>query len=429
MLTLAASLSATPVDPNPWMILPFGLILLCIALMPFVNLHWWEKNYHTVALTLGLFTGGYYFFVLGERERLADVAHEYLSFIALIGSLFIVAGGVHIRVRGEATPLRNTLFLGIGAVIANFIGTTGASMLMIRPWIRMNKYRITAFHTVFFIFIVSNAGGALTPIGDPPLFLGFLKGVPFFWTAHHLWMPWLFMVGALLAVFYAGDRINFGRAPAAVRDAQTATEEFRVDGKRNFYFIGIILGAVFLPSPWRELLMAGAAAASYYATPRKIHEMNEFNFHPIKEVAWLFFGIFGTMIPALDYLTVHSGTLGVETPVQFYAFTGILSAVLDNAPTYLTFLAAALGQKGLNLSDSADVAAFAASHAPILVAISLGAVFFGAATYVGNGPNFMVKAIAEHADVETPSFFGYIVRFTLPFLAPLLALTAWLFFL
>jgi len=409
------------------MIIPFGLILLCIALMPFVNLHWWEKNYHTVALTLGLFTGGYYFFVLGERERLADVAHEYLSFIALIGSLFIVAGGVHIRVRGEATPLRNTLFLGIGAVIANLIGTTGASMLMIRPWIRMNKYRITAFHIVFFIFIVSNAGGALTPIGDPPLFLGFLKGVPFFWTAQYLWVPWLFMVGALLVVFYAGDRINFGRAPAAVRDTQTATEEFRIDGKRNFYFIGIILGAVFLPSPWRELLMAGAAAASWYATPRRIHEMNEFNFHPIKEVAWLFFGIFGTMIPALDYLTVHSGTLGVETPVQFYAFTGILSAVLDNAPTYLTFLAAALGQKELNLSDSADVAVFAATHAPILVAISLGAVFFGAATYVGNGPNFMVKAIAEHAEVETPSFFGYIVRFTLPFLVPLLALTAWLF--
>jgi Na+/H+ antiporter NhaD/arsenite permease-like protein len=187
---LAASISAAPIEPSPWMILPFGAMLLSIALMPFINLHWWEKNYPKVALVLGLFTAGYYFFVLGERDRLFDVAHEYISFIALIGSLFIVAGGVHIRVRGEATPLRNTVFLGIGAVISNFIGTTGASMLMIRPWIRMNKYRVTAFHVVFFIFVVSNAGGALTPIGDPPLFLGYLKGVPFFWTTAHLWLPW-----------------------------------------------------------------------------------------------------------------------------------------------------------------------------------------------------------------------------------------------
>lgn len=402
------------------MIIPFGVILLCIALMPFVNLHWWEKNYHRVAVTLGLFTCGYYFFVLGERDRLLDIGHEYISFIALIGSLFIVAGGVHIRVRGEATPLRNTLFLGIGAVIANFIGTTGASMLMIRPWIRMNKYRITAFHVVFFIFIVSNAGGALTPIGDPPLFLGYLKGVPFFWTTVHLWGSWLFVVGALLVMFYVGDTINFRRAPAVVREAETASEEFRIDGKRNFYFIAIILVAVFLPSPWRELIMAAAAIGSFYTTPKQIHDMNQFNFHPIKEVAWLFFGIFGTMIPALDYLQLHSDTLGVETPLQFYMFTGVLSAVLDNAPTYLTFLAAALGQQGLALGESADVASFAASHVAILVAISLGAVFFGAATYIGNGPNFMVKAIAEHSKVETPSFFGYVFRFTLPFLLPLL---------
>jgi Na+/H+ antiporter NhaD/arsenite permease-like protein len=420
VLFLAASISATPIEPNPWMILPFGVMLLSIALMPFVHLHWWEKNYPKLALVLGLVTAGYYFFVLGERGRLMDVAHEYVSFISLIGSLFIVAGGVHIRVRGEATPLRNTVFLGIGAVIANFIGTTGASMLMIRPWIRMNKYRITAFHVVFFIFIVSNAGGALTPIGDPPLFLGYLKGVPFFWTTVHLWLPWLFVVGGLLVMFYVVDSINFRRAPVAVREAETAHEEFKVDGKRNFAFIAIILVAVFLPSPWRELIMAAAAIGSFYATPKQIHDMNQFNFHPIKEVAWLFFGIFGTMIPALDYLQLHSDTLGVETPFQFYMFTGVLSAVLDNAPTYLTFLAAALGQQGLALGESADVASFAASHTAILVAISLGAVFFGAATYIGNGPNFMVKAIAEHSKVETPSFFGYVFRFTLPFLLPLL---------
>jgi Na+/H+ antiporter NhaD/arsenite permease-like protein len=259
--------------------------------------------------------------------------------------------------------------------------------------------------------------------------LGYLKGVPFFWTTEHLWMPWLVTVGLLLVIFLIADTRNFRRAPEAVRELETAHEEFRVDGKRNFIFIGIILAAVFLPTPWREIIMGAAALASWYATPKQVHEMNHFNLHPIKEVAWLFFGIFGTMIPALDYLQLHSDTLGVETPMQFYAFTGVLSAVLDNAPTYLTFLAAALGQQGLNLGESADVASFAASHAQILIAISLGAVFFGAATYIGNGPNFMVKAIAEHAKVETPSFVGYVVRFTLPFLVPILALVGWLFML
>lgn len=424
---LAASISAAPIEPSPWMMIPFGAMLLSIALMPFINLHWWEKNYPKVALVLGLFTAGYYFFVLGERHRLFDVAHEYVSFIALIGSLFIVAGGVHIRVRGEATPLRNTVFLGIGAVISNFIGTTGASMLMIRPWIRMNKYRVTAFHVVFFIFVVSNAGGALTPIGDPPLFLGYLKGVPFFWTTVHLWLPWLVVVSALLATFYVIDSINFRRAPEVVRELETGYEEFRIDGKSNFVFIGLILGAVFLPTPWRELTMGAAALGSWYATPKQVHEMNHFNLHPIKEVAWLFFGIFGTMIPALDYVQIHSDTLGVETPLQFYAFTGVLSAALDNAPTYLTFLAAALGQEGLDLGKASDVASFAASHVPILVAISLGAVFFCAATYIGNGPNFMVKAIAEHAKVKTPSFFGYILRYSLPVLLPIIAVVGWLF--
>ncbi|MBJ7259710.1 MAG: sodium:proton antiporter [Chthoniobacterales bacterium] len=411
------------------MILPFIVLLLSIAFMPFIHLHWWEKNYPKVAVALGAVAIIYYIGFLGQPGRVAEVAHEYISFIALIGSLFVVAGGIHISVRGEATPLRNTVFLAIGAVAANFIGTTGASMLMIRPWIRMNKYRITAFHVVFFIFIVSNVGGALTPIGDPPLFLGYLKGVPFFWTAEHLWMPWLVVVAALLAVFYVADSINFRRAPEAVRELETAHEEFRIDGKRNFFFIVLIIAGVFLPVPWREIAMVAAALGSWYATPRRIHEMNHFNLHPIKEVAWLFFGIFGTMIPALDYLQLHSDALGVETPLQFYAFTGVLSAVLDNAPTYLTFLAAALGQKGLSLGNPADVVTFAGAHTAILVAISLGAVFFGAATYIGNGPNFMVKAIAQHAKVETPSFFGFILRFSLPVLLPVFILVGWLFFL
>ena len=427
MLLLAANLPTAVIEPNPWMIIPFVLMLLSIALMPFIHLHWWENNYPKVAIGLGLFTATYYVAVLGQTGRLLDVGHEYFSFISLIGSLFIVAGGIHIRVRGEATPARNTLYLAIGGIIANLVGTTGASMLMIRPWIRMNNYRITAFPVVFFIFIVSNVGGALTPIGDPPLFLGYLKGVPFFWTSIHLWMPWIFMMSGLLLIFYVTDHFNFRRAPEVVRELETGYEKFKIEGKRNFYFIAIIIGAVFLPEPWREIIMILAALGSWFATPKLIHKMNHFNFHPIKEVAWLFFGIFGTMIPALDYLELHSDALGVTTPIQFYAFTGVLSGMLDNAPTYLTFLAAALGQEGLKLGNPADVATFATSHTPILAAISLAAVFFGAATYIGNGPNFMVKAIAQHAKVSTPSFFGYILRYTLPILAPLLILTAWLF--
>lgn len=420
-------LASTAHAPGPWMIIPFILMLLAIALMPFLHAHWWERHYAKLSVALGLFTAGYYVLWLGEGPHMIEVAQEYISFISLIGSLFIVAGGIHVRVRGEATPLRNTLFLASGAVLANFIGTTGASMLLIRPWIRMNKYRITAFHVVFFIFIVGNAGGALTPVGDPPLFLGYLRGVPFFWSVEHLWAPWTFLLGGLLAVFYVFDRINFSRAPEVVRELETGYERFAVDGKRNFIFVALILAAVFLPSPWRELLMAVAAGASWRFTPKPVHEANHFNFHPIKEVAWLFFGIFGTMVPALDYLQIHSDKLGISTPVEFYAVTGLLSSCLDNAPTYLTFFAAALGQHDLSLKNSADVALFAAEHAGTLAAISLGAVFFGAATYIGNGPNFMVKSICEHAKVRTPSFFAYILRYTVPILVPLLAAVAWLF--
>jgi len=423
MLPLASATNA----PSPWMIIPFVIMLLAIALMPFLHASWWEKHYAKLAVSLGLFTAGYYVIFLHDGAHMLEVGQEYISFIALIGSLFIVAGGIHIRVRGESTPLRNTLFLATGALLANFIGTTGASMLMIRPWIRTNKYRITAFHVVFFIFIVSNAGGALTPIGDPPLFLGFLRGVPFFWSVVHLWPAWTFLLGGLLVMFYIFDCINFARAPEVVRELETGYEKFAVDGKRNFVFIGIILAAVFFPSPWREVLMGAAAASSWSLTPQPVHDSNHFNFHPIKEVAWLFFGIFGTMVPALDYLQIHADKLGIAAPVEFYTLTGLLSSCLDNAPTYLAFLAAALGQQGLSLKSEAEVALFAAQHATTLAAISLGAVFFGAATYIGNGPNFMVKSICEQAKVRTPSFSNYIVRYTLPILAPLLALVAWLF--
>ncbi|MBI4661484.1 MAG: sodium:proton antiporter [Verrucomicrobia bacterium] len=425
----AAAAGSTP-EPHPAMILPFGLMLLSIALAPFINKHWWEHHYPKVAMGLGVVPLLYYVFVLAHAERMLHVAHEYVSFIALIGSLFVVSGGIHIRVKGEAKPWVNCAFLFIGAVLANLIGTTGASVLLIRPWIRMNKYRITAFHIVFFIFIVSNIGGCLTPIGDPPLFLGYIKGVPFWWVLEKCWIAWTLAVTGLIGIFYCFDRRNFLRAPPEVRDAETHKETWKIDGLRNLVFLALILAAVFIKYPpgLSEALMIAAAVGSWFLTPQPIHEANDFNFEPIREVAWLFVGIFATMVPALDYLEVHAGELGLQSEMKFFWFTGLLSGVLDNAPTYLTFLAAALGRHQLSLSEPPDVREFVAQHDHELVAISLGAVFFGAMTYIGNGPNFMVKSIAERSKVHTPSFFGYLVRFALPILIPFFAVISLLFF-
>ncbi len=429
-LMLAAA-GAGPGDPHPLTILPFVVMLFCIAAMPFIAGHWWEHHYPKVALGLGTITVSYYLVGLHNGARMLGVAHEYVSFIALIGSLFVVAGGIHIRVKGESTPTVNCVFLLVGAVIANVVGTTGASMLLIRPWIRMNKYRITAFHIVFFIFIVSNVGGCLTPIGDPPLFLGYLKGVPFFWTMENLIEEWAIAVLGLIGIFYLFDRRNFLRAPAAVRHAETGRETWRFDGMQNIFFLVAILVAVFLEHPvgLREVIMLGAAAGSYLTTRKSVHEANDFTFGPIKEVAWLFLGIFATMVPALDYLEGHAHSLPLTTPERFYWATGALSGVLDNAPTYLTFLAAALGLHDLSITDRQHVAEiFVTQHGDFLAAISLGAVFFGAMTYIGNGPNFMVKAIAQHAKVSVPTFFGYFFRFALPILVPFFFLVS-LFFL
>jgi Na+/H+ antiporter NhaD/arsenite permease-like protein len=351
----------------------------------------------------------------------------------------VVAGGIHIKVKGEATPLQNMVFLFVGALLATVIGTTGASMVMIRPYIRMNKIRISAFHVVFFIFLVSNVGGALTPIGDPPLFLGYLRGVPFFWLIDHAVGQWLATVAALLAVFFAYDHWSFRHVAKPIQEKIEEADTWRFDGLINLVFLAIIIAAVFLPEIafLREIVMVAAAAASYFLTPAFVHQENHFSFGPIKEVALLFIGIFLTMMPALGYLEQHGPSFGLTKPTQYYFSSGSLSAVLDNATTYVNFLklaevtAAAENpeafQQAEQKGENAVVAELLTQKPAFVLAVSLGAVFFGAMTYIGNGPNFMVKAIAESSGVRVPSFFGYILRFSLPILLPILALGGWLF--
>ncbi len=441
-LALLLASSTTQVEISPLLLLPFGLLLLLIATMPLSPAkvkHFWEHNYHLVSLGLAAFVAVFYLIKIpsGGTEIL-HTSQEYFSFIALIGSLFVVAGGIHIKVKGEATPLQNVLFLLIGGVLANFVGTTGASMVMIRPFIRMNKIRISTFHIVFFIFVVSNVGGALTPIGDPPLFLGYLRGVPFFWLTQKVLPQWLVTIGAILAAFYVFDLRSFKRAPKNIQREIEKEDTWRFEGGINVLFLLVIIGAVFLEKPTflREAVMIGAAVASYFLTSKNIHQQNSFGFGPIKEVAFLFAGIFMTMMPALDYLQEHGQEFKFTKPAQYYFASGSLSSVLDNAPTYVNFLklaeVSAIAEEPARYAaangDKREIVRTLLMHkAALVIAVSLGSVFFGAMTYIGNGPNFMVKSIAESAGVKVPTFFGYIFKYSLPILLPILALGAWLF--
>jgi Na+/H+ antiporter NhaD/arsenite permease-like protein len=418
--------AAAEAAPPLWMVFPFVLLLLLIAAAPLAMPRVWDSHHALVAVGLGMCTACFYGFGLHRPAPLLHAAAEYFSFLSLVGALYVVSGGILLRVRGETTPVENGLFLLLGALLANVLGTTGASMLLIRPWIRMNKYRITGFHIVFFILLVSNIGGCLTPIGDPPLFLGFLKGVPFWWPLQQCWRPWLVTVGALIFVFLILDRRNFLRAPAPVREALTREEHWHIDGLWNLPLLGAVLSGLLLPLGWREALMLAAAGVSWRWTPKRVHESNHFDLAPIREVAWLFAGIFLTMLPALELLGAHARTLGLNTPLQFFFWTGGLSGVLDNAPTYLAFLSTAFGLARMDLAS--DMPVFLQQHAPMLRAISLGAVFFGAMTYIGNGPNLLVKKIAEQQRVHTPSFLGYTAFFALPILGPLFVLVGLLFF-
>ncbi len=424
--------------PSPVMVIPFILLLAGIATGPLFYAHFWEHNYPKIAIALGFVTTMYYLLVLHDTHSLMHTLAEYLSFIALLASLFIASGGILIKIDKASTPMLNVGILLFGSVIANVIGTTGASMLLIRPFIKINQSRIKPYHIIFFIFLVSNIGGALTPIGDPPLFLGFLRGVDFFWFIGNVWYIWLPTIIVLLLIFYYVDSKNKGEA-----DTNEYSGKFEFKGWRNVGFLLIILISVFIdpgvmswvpslaPLPFgiREIIMFSVCYFAYVTSEENILRANEFDFEPIKEVAYLFVGIFATMIPALQLIAHEANVLGDKIDVgKFYWATGILSGVLDNAPTYLNFLSAELGKFSMDVNSRVDVREFQALHPIYLQAISVAAVFFGAMTYIGNGPNFMVKSISERAGIKMPSFFAYVIKYSLPILIPIFTLVWLLFF-
>jgi len=412
-----------------WTVLPFALMLLAIAVLPLAAPHFWEPNRNKgiVAALLALPVAAYLVAAHGAAgvHELLEKAKEYVSFMALLASLFVVTGGIYVRGSLSGTPLVNAALLAIGALLASWIGTTGASVLLIRPLLRANAPRERKAHiVVFFIFVVSNCGGLLTPLGDPPLFLGFLKGVPFGWT-FRLWPEWLLVNGLLLVIFNVWDQIVFDREererPGSQLEAVMEHEPLGIEGGANFGFLAAIVAVIYAAGsgignagqPWpfgvQEGLMALVAGLAWLTTPARIRQQNAFAFAPILEVAVLFAGIFVTMAPALLLLNANAKQFGLTEPWQFFWSAGALSSFLDNAPTYLTFAATACGLDGVALEGRylAQYLALGPKAAETLAAVATGAVFMGANTYIGNGPNFMVKAIAEAGGVRMPSFFGY----------------------
>jgi len=372
----------------------------------------------------------------GGLHLLEESLVDYASFMVLLGALFVISGGIYIKGEFAGTPLVNTTFLAVGAVFANLIGTTGASMLLIRPYLRANHRRQRRAHLcVFFIFIVSNIGGLLTPLGDPPLFLGFLRGVPFQWTL--ILVPiWLTTLVPLLIVFNLYDQYVFVRedveTPGALAEDVQPRRHLDIQGGLNLVFLlGVMLSAILSgyfgwPRGVQELLMIAMAVLSWFTTPPAVHKANHFHLHPILEVAAVFLGIFITMIPALEILRSHATQLGLNAPWQYFWMSGGLSSFLDNAPTYLTFTAMASGLVG---SSSESLAGLLQSElgVALLRAISVGSVFMGANSYIGNGPNFMVKSIAEHNGVKMPSFGGYLL-YSGAILIPIFFMVTMIFF-
>lgn len=426
-----------------WLVVPFASLLLSIAVMPFINERFWHAHYPDFALLLAGAMVAYYLHAFGQpgyhhghsygAYTMLHTGLEYYSFIALIGGLYVASGGVLIDVRGRGGPVLNTALLAVGAVLANVMGTTGASVLLIRPFMRINKGRLRPIHVVMFIFIVSNCGGALTPIGDPPLYLGYLKGVPFEWTLLHLWPMWAVCVGVLLTIFFLIDSLIARRHPFPPASEASATS-VRVRGATGMIALGLIIAGVFIDPalkhfagveglPIGPTFQIAVAVTAFLVADRQIHAANAFTFEPVKEVGLLFIGIFATMAPALGFLAAHGDDLGLSSPTAFYFGTGMLSGVLDNAPTYLNFLQVSFGDQTINAQSVRAYLADGAGAAS-LTAISLGAVFFGAMTYIGNGPNFMVRAIAEASGLKMPSFFGYMLASVLILLPVLILIWA-----
>jgi Na+/H+ antiporter NhaD/arsenite permease-like protein len=433
----------------PWTAAPFALFLLSIAVMPLIRERWWHAN-RNKALVAAAFAAPIVVYLLARHgdsagestHRLLEGLSEYAGFILLLLALYAISGGVLVTGDIPARPRTNTLFLGIGAVLANLIGTTGASMVLIRPVLKINHSRRRKLHLpIFFIFIVSNTGGLLTPLGDPPLFLGFLNGVDFFWTMR-LWRQWLLVNGVLLAVFYVWDSLAYRRESVqALRHDAAVRHPMRFVGLglNGPLLLGVLLtvvlhsesagqlvgraiglGDLTLHQPWGEVVLLALTLFSTWRTRESIRRANQFVWGPIVEVATLFLGIFITMVPALALLQQHGAMLNVTTPARYFWLTGLLSAILDNAPTYLTFATLAAGARTLG--------ELSVQQPDLLAAVSCGAVFMGALTYIGNGPNFMVKAIADEHGYKMPSFTGY-AFYSLGILAPLYAVTTALFFI
>ncbi len=439
---------------------PFVGMLMSIALLPLLAPHFWHQHFGKVTAGWAVAFMLPFALVFGMGAAAANLVHallaEYLPFVILLTALYTVAGGIYVRGNLRGSPGLNTAILAIGAVLASFMGTTGASMLLIRPLLRANDNRRHQAHVVvFFIFTVSNAGGALTPLGDPPLFLGFLKGVDFFWTVRHIWGPMLFLTAALLAIFYVLDHRLMGEKgetdlpdPTPSVDVTGAQSRLGFDGRVNFVLLGVVIALVLISGIWRTPVgfdVAGThvglpglvrdvglivvALLSLKLTPKTVHQANEFGWAPMLEVAKLFAGIFLTIIPVIAMLKAGvdgpfgavvravTNADGTPNPAMYFWATGVLSSFLDNAPTYLVFFNTAGGDPAHLMTDMALT----------LTAISAGAVFMGANTYIGNAPNLMVKAIAEDRGVKMPGFFGYMI-WSVCILVPLLVLITFIWF-
>lgn len=416
-----------------WMLIPFCIMLLMIAVTPLIAGRFWASNRNKLVCTLAIAVPtAIYLIVAGlGTDLMHQICRDYIPFIILLMSLFVVTGGIRIKGDIAATPVVNAIILSIGFILASFMGTTGAAMLLVRPLLEINKQRRNKTHIVlFFIAMVANAGGVLTPLGDPPLFLLYLRGVPFTWFGG-LFPEWLFVGAALLVIFLIWDNIAYKKeSPEAIRRDNREQTPLRLKGRINFVWLGLILASVillneryipamadensfFLIHYLREIVLVAVIILSLLTTGKSVRKANEFSWEPILEVAILFIGIFTTMTPALLYLKANAASMGLSEPWHFYYITGALSSFLDNSPTAIAYYSVATG-----LYPEALPGFVAGIPANLLKAISLGAVFFGSMTYIGNGPNFMVKAIAERSGIRMPSFFGYMTKFSLIVLLP-----------